>query len=632
MWKGFDFPLKMGYDKLYRAEIRVGELQMKENIKSYHKRWKKCWQVAPDIYQLLKESKSLDSARHKMMNYLNSSEMAFRNDYFELSNADFILFTQALIVLKNLLSKRYERIAETSPLEFLLKASRDGDSDVADDFIDEFEHLFRAIKGNAKVYPANLLEGIVSPDFEKYSGREAARRRSDFLDMIGERIDDFLIRYPDGLQPDVEERRKINKQHILDVFQATDDDWNDFRWQFRNVVKSKNGLKKLLEIVQLTDNQIEAVHLALENHIPFGITPFYLHLMDKFPSPYDYAIRQQVFPPLEYVKAMIAHKKDRAFAFDFMREHDTSPVDHITRRYVKVSIIKPYDTCPQICVYCQRNWEIKSPFEKGAQVLKKDIEKAVKWISRHNQIMDLLVTGGDPLIMSNSVLKELLSSLSSIPHLRSVRIASRTPVTVPQRIDDELIDILAEYNQDNHRFICLVTHFTHPYEINSETSAAIHKLRRKAINVYNQQVFTFANSRRFESVALRIGLKTIGIDPYYTFNLKGKSEMVDYAVPIARILQERKEEARLIPGIYRSDEPVFNVPFLGKNHMRSWQDHELISIRPDGRRVYAFHPWEKNIRKVDSYIYTDVSVRSYLEKLSQRGEDTEEYQSIWYYY
>jgi lysine 2,3-aminomutase len=598
----------------------------------YHKRWKKCWHVAPDIYQLLKESKSLDSARHKMMNYLNSSEMAFRNDYFELSNADFILFKHSLSVLKNLLSRRYERIAETSPLGFLWKAAKDGDSQVADDFIDEFEHLFRAIKGNAKVYPSYLIEGMVSPDFEKYSGREAAKRRSDFLDLMGEKIDEFLVRYPNGLQSDIEKRRKENRKRILDVFQATEDDWNDYMWQFRNVIKSKKGLERLHKIVNITATQEQAILLAIENNIPFGVTPHYLHLMDENPSSYDYAVRRQVFPPLEYVKAMISHQNDRSFAFDFMREHDTSPVDHVTRRYVKVAIVKPYDTCPQICVYCQRNWEIKSPFEKGAQVLKKDIEKAVKWISRHDQIMDLLVTGGDPLIMSNSVLRQFLSSLTSIPHLRSIRIASRIPITVPQRINDELIDILAECNQVYQRFICLVTHFSHPYEINRESAMVIDKLRKKGIATYNQQVYTFANSRRFETVALRIGLKMIGVDPYYTFNLKGKSEMVDYAVPIARILQERKEEARLIPGIYRSDEPVFNVPFLGKNHMRSWQDHELISIRPDGRRVYAFHPWEKNIRKVDSYIYTDISIKSYLEKLSQRGEDIEEYQSIWYYY
>ncbi len=88
----------------------------------------------------------------------------------------------------------------------------------------------------------------------------------------------------------------------------------------------------------------------------------------------------------------------------------------------------------------------------------------------------------------------------------------------------------------------------------------------------------------------------------------------------------------LLPGIFRTDEPVFNVPFLGKNHLRAWQDHELISILPNGRRVYSFHPWEKNITKVKPYLYTDVSIHHYLERLKARGEDPEDYRSIWYYY
>jgi lysine 2,3-aminomutase len=129
-----------------------------------------------------------------------------------------------------------------------------------------------------------------------------------------------------------------------------------------------------------------------------------------------------------------------------------------------------------------------------------------------------------------------------------------------------------------------------------------------------------------------MAIKQIGVDPYYTFNMKGKSEIEDYAVPVARILQERKEEARVLPGIYRSDEPVFNVPFLGKNHLRAWQDHELISILPDGRRAYSFHPWEKNINKVKPYIYEDVPIKSYLDKLEKRGENIRDYRSIWYYY
>jgi lysine 2,3-aminomutase len=596
------------------------------------KRWKKCWQAAPDVYLLLVESSSIDASRQKIMNYLNATEMAFRNDFYELSNAQFILFKHALQVLKNIFSRRCERIANTSPIEYLWKAARKGDSEVADDFIDEFEHLFRAIKGQTRVYPSQLMEGSVSPDFEKYKGREAAVKRSDFLDGLGDQLDRYLLRYPDGLRPEIEEKRRQNKKRILKAFNATEEDWNDYKWQYKNVINDVKGLEKLKRAVKITAQEEQAIRMAIENGIPFAVTPHYLQLMDQEPTSYDYAVRRQVFPPLDYVKTMVSHKTDREITFDFMREHDTSPIDNITRRYVKVCILKPVDTCPQICVYCQRNWEITSPGSETPKVSTKTLDKAVKWIEKNDQIMDLLITGGDPLIMTNSFIDTLLSKLSKIDHLKSIRIASRTLITAPQRVNDELLDIFSKYHQPGKRTIYVVTHFEHPYEICRETADAIGKLRKRGLMVYNQQVFTFANSRRFESVALRVALKNIGIDPYYVFNMKGKSEMADYSVPVARILQERKEEARILPGIFRTDEPVFNVPFLGKNHIRGWQDHEMISITSEGERVYAFHPWEKNIREVDSYIYTDVTIRGFLDKLIERGEDIEDYRSIWYYY
>ena len=596
------------------------------------KRWQKCWHVAPDIFLLLKESANIDACRQKTMNYLNAAEMAFRNDFYELSNAEFILFEQALVVLKNLFSKRYERIANTSPLEYLWKASRTGDSEVTDDFIDEFEHLFRAIKGHTHVYPSHLMEGAVSPDFQKYSGRESAIKRSDFLDDLGNKVDIYLRRYPDGLLPHIEEIRKENRKRILNAFNATEDDWNDYKWQFHHAIRDEKGLEILKKVVKISEEEEKSIRLSIANDIPFAITPHYLSLMDEVPSDFDYAIRKQVFPPLNYSEAMVSHKNDRAITFDFMREHDTTPCDLVTRRYPKVAILKLVDTCPQICVYCQRNWLITSPLDDRVKVSKSAVTNALKWIAEHDQIMDLLITGGDPLILPNEVLGDLLAELAQIPHLQSIRFATRTLVTVPQRLDNRFLDLLSKYHEPGRRTIYLVSHIQHPYEICREVADACQKVRERGLMIYNQQVYTFANSRRFETVALRIALKKIGIDPYYVFNMKGKTEMEDYSVPVARILQERKEEARILPGIFRTDEPVFNVPFLGKNHIRSWQDHELISIRPDGKRVYAFHPWEKNIRAVDPYIYTDVTIRGYLEKLKARGEDIEAFRSIWYYY
>ena len=581
---------------------------------------------------LLKESKTLESSRNKVARYIEAREWTYSCDLGEIENWDYVLFKEVIRTLKNLISPRNERIAGTSALEHIWQAAINGDSDVSDDFIAEFAHFFKALKMKADVYPSRLMEGIEIPNFDQYEGRAAGRMRSDYLDRMAERMDGYLKRHNSGLDPRIAAKRDENRRRILDYLGSSKDDWEDWHWQFRNVFKDLRGLESIESLIQLETRHKEAIKLALENHVPFGVTPYYLHLMDIEPSDQDYAVRRQVFPPLSYVQNMIAHRKDKKWAFDFMKEADTSPVDLITRRYPRVAIIKPYESCPQICVYCQRNWEISSPLMASALASREKIDAALQWFSEHEGMMDVLLTGGDPLVMDDSMIEGILSRLSEIPHIKSIRVATRTPATVPQRITPELCEAMAQYQELGRRNLCLVTHFMHPYEVTPETVAAIKRIKATGIEVYNQQVFTFANSRKFETSALRIVLKQIGVDPYYTFNMKGKTEMEEYSVPIARILQERKEEARLLPGIFRTDEPVFNVPGLGKDHLRAWQNHELIAITPEGRRMYSFLPWEKNIAQVKPYIYTDVSIYRYLKRLKDRGEDPEDYRSIWYYY
>ena len=595
-------------------------------------RWNDCWDAAPEIYMLLKESKTLESSRNKVARYIEAREWTYSCDLGEIENWDYVLFKEVIRTLKNLISPRNERIAGTSALEHIWQAAINGDSDVSDDFIAEFIHFFKALKMKADVYPSRLMEGIEIPNFDQYEGRAAGRMRSDYLDRMAERMDRYLKRHNSGLDPWIAAKRDENRRRILDYLGSSKDDWEDWHWQFRNVFKDLRGLESIESLIQLETRHKEAIKLALENHVPFGVTPYYLHLMDIEPSDQDYAVRRQVFPSLSYVQNMIAHRKDKKWAFDFMKEADTSPVDLITRRYPRVAIIKPYESCPQICVYCQRNWEISSPLMASALASREKIDAALQWFSEHEGMMDVLLTGGDPLVMDDSMIEGILSRLSEIPHIKSIRVATRTPATVPQRITPELCEAMAQYQELGRRNLCLVTHFMHPYEVTPETVAAIKRIKATGIEVYNQQVFTFANSRKFETSALRVVLKQIGVDPYYTFNMKGKTEMEEYSVPIARILQERKEEARLLPGIFRTDEPVFNVPGLGKDHLRAWQNHELIAITPEGRRMYSFLPWEKNIAQVKPYIYTDVSIYRYLERLKDRGEDPEDYRSIWYYY
>ena len=315
---------------------------------------------------------------------------------------------------------------------------------------------------------------------------------------------------------------------------------------------------------------------------------------------------------------------------DFMGEEWTSPIETITRRYPGIVILKPFDACPQICVYCQRNWEIKD-IHSGT-ISRNKLNKALKWIENNQSISEILITGWDPLTMNNETVGWLLEKAGSIPHVERIRIGTRTLVTLPYRIDKGFLDILEQSYIPGKRDISIITHFEHPSEITPDSIEAISKIRKKGIGIYNQQVFTYYNSRRFETRKLRKTLKISGIDPYYCFNTKGKEETADFRVPISRIEQERKEEARLLPGIVRTDEPVFNVPKLGKSHLRAWQEHEPISILANGSRVYRFFPWESKIAIADAYIYTDVPIYDYLKRLQQEGENPEEYMSIWYYF
>jgi lysine 2,3-aminomutase len=440
----------------------------------------------------------------------------------------------------------------------------------------------------------------------------------------------YSSRYPSGLDDDAKRRRYQNKLRILRHFNATDYEWTYWKWQVRHIIKDAKTLSKL---IKLTDEELEAVKQAEKYKIPFGITPYYLSLMDyESGQGRDTAIRAQVIPSLHYVKKLREFKSRDEASMDFMLERDTSPVEGITRRYPQIAILKPVMTCPQICVYCQRNWEIEDVYSTTAFLPKKKLEKALAWLANTPEINEVLVTGGDPFLLSNNRLENLLFKLSKLKHIKRIRIGTRTPVTLPQRIHDRLVKDINHFHIPGKREVLIVTHFEHPYEITQQSMDAIQKFRRYGLEVYNQLVFTFYNSRKFEAATLRDKLRLIGVTPYYTFNTKGKEETDDYRVPIPRLLQEQKEEARLMPGTVRTDEIVFNVPRLGKNYLRAVQHHDVISILPDGRRVYEFHPWEKKLALADTYLYTDVSIYKYLQRLKSIGENIADYKTIWYYY
>ncbi len=634
-----DDRVRQGIGHLRRRNPReVSTLERKLREARRNTEWQRLWSEDPAIRDLLIEAGYEEEAKERMLAYLDDLEAGHRAGESDLDRLELAAALDAIQTFKGMLSAENEAVAGVRTFDVLWRVARGEDVEgVQSGFIEEFIHLFRAIRGTSGIGRGwlvdALLPDVVSEDRMPVSGRRAARARSRMLDQIGDAVNAYIDRYPSGMTESVIAQRHRNRNRILTHFSAHLEDWDSSDWQSANVLKGREGMEVLRSLVPLSGEDLASLRLVTEFGLPWGITPYYLSLFDfaSHRREADGQVRSQVIPPVHTVRAMIEHRGDREEAFDFMREHDTSPVDYVTRRYPMIAILKVCDTCPQICTYCQRNWEIADAMVLEAIPQPEALEPALAWFAEHTTIRDVLITGGDPLLLEDDRLAWILGKLAEMDHVQHIRIGTRIPVTMPMRITDELATLLVSFVETGRRDLSVVTHIESAYEVTPELAGGIQRLRSKGLRVYNQQVFTVETSRRFQGVATRIALKSVGIDPYYTFYTKGKDEHRDYLVPIARLLQERKEEARLLPGIFRTDETVFNVPGLGKSHLRARNDREWIAIRPDGRRVYLFHPWEKGIAPVMPWPYVDVSIADYLRHLKRLGEDPREYESIWYY-
>jgi len=586
------------------------------------------WKSDPTIHRILKNSINFHDSRNEIFRYLNGIDASLFTIYSHTKQDMNILEKKnardCIRVLKTILRTQNEKQTHFSALRALYNIARENrvPKNINEGFLFEFIFLFRGINGNS-----GLFAKKEKPQFLNLDGIEAALERTKFLDDYSKRMDLSFKKYRTGLDHDLVPERNDMKKRILEQFGGNEGDWTDYKWQLEHIV---SDIDTLQNVVALDRDEIRGLELAIENNIPFQITPYYLSLFDRENrKQYDLSIRAQVLPSTTYCQNYL-RSIQAGTSMDFMEEASTSPIESITRRYPKILILKPFQSCPQICVYCQRNWEIKSLQESS--ITKETVINAINWVKANPHISEVLVTGGDPLTLNDSIIDRLLGMISDIEHVERIRIGTRTLVTLPSRFTDNLIDIFSKYHKLGKRDLCIVTHFQHPTEITPETIDVVSRIKKQGINIYNQQVFTYYNSKKFESCLLRKTMKKSGIDPYYTFNTKGKEETIDYRVPISRLEQERHEEARLLPGLERTDESVFNVPRLGKSHLRAWQDHEVIMILPNGRRVYRFYPWESKMELVEPYNYVDVSIYRYLKRLYYDGEDIDEYISIWYYF
>lgn len=249
---------------------------------------------------------------------------------------------------------------------------------------------------------------------------------------------------------------------------VTEKEWNDWKWQFRNRVTTVDQLK---EIINLTPEEEAGVQKSLKV-LRMAITPYWATLMDP-DDPHD-PIRMQAVPTIKEIDFSTSDMEDPLF------EDIDSPVHGLTHRYPDKVLFLITDQCGMYCRHCtRRRFAGHTDKEKSAE----SVDAAIKYIKEHEEIRDVLLSGGDCLISSDERLESIIARLQAIDHVEIVRLGSRAPVTLPQRITPELCNMLKK-----HHPIWLNTHFNHPKEITPESKRAVEMLADAGIPVGNQSV------------------------------------------------------------------------------------------------------------------------------------------------
>lgn len=243
--------------------------------------------------------------------------------------------------------------------------------------------------------------------------------------------------------------------------------WRDWRWQLSHRL---NSIEEISSIINLTPEEIEG--LSAPGRFRVDITPYFASLID--PDDPNCPIRRQVIPTGAELIPFEAE------AVDSLGEESQSAVPGLVHRYPDRVLMLVTTQCASYCRFCTRSRIVG---ESSVQFSRADYQRQIEYIASHPQIRDVLLSGGDVLTLPNKILEELLSGLRNIPHVEIIRIGSRVPVFLPQRITDELVGILSQFHP-----LWMNIHFNHPKEITPEVETALAKLANVGIPLGCQSV------------------------------------------------------------------------------------------------------------------------------------------------
>lgn len=297
--------------------------------------------------------------------------------------------------------------------------------------------------------------------------------------------------------------------------EATDEQWNDWKWQVKNRIETFDQLKKY---ISLTPSEEEGVKKSLET-LRMAITPYYLSLIDT-DNP-DCPIRKQAVPSGAELHRSVAD------LLDPLHEDGDSPVPGLTHRYPDRVLFLITDMCSMYCRHCTRR---RFAGQNDRETPSDRIQQAIDYIARTPQVRDVLLSGGDALMVSDRMLESIIQRLREIPHVEIIRIGTRVPVVCPQRITDDLVNMLKKYHP-----IWVNTHFNHPNEITPESAEACNKLANVGIPLGNQSVLLRGVNDCVNIMKNLVhGLVKIRVRPYYIYQCDLSMGLEHFRTPVSK--------------------------------------------------------------------------------------------------
>ena len=362
-----------------------------------------------------------------------------------------------------------------------------------------------------------------------------------------------------------------NKNKILNELNASQEDWENPKWQLKNRI---SDVDEILKYTDLSKKDYDDIRKVSEKH-RFAITPYYFSLID-FSNP-NCPIKLQSVPSIKEL--------DESGQLDPMCEEQSNPSGRITRRYPNKLIINVTNACPMYCRHCQRRRLIGN-FDKHTP--KEYIDESIDFIANHEAIREVLVTGGDALLLSNNQLENIFEKLSQISHVDVIRVGTRTLATLPFRIDNDLAVLLRKYR------VQLSTHFNHACEITPQAVSAVDMLVDHGVLVRNQMVLLHnVNDDKYCIQKTNEELQKYRVIPYYLFHPKDVKSTKHFQVDISKGLEIMKHLEGRTSGMCKPTY-VYNSPGgLGKIPLVPMENIEQV------KNGYKLTTWEKKIIKKD---------------------------------